>query len=515
MKQLLIGDFQGNIKDVYRLILKNTRRLLNLINQILDLSKLESGGLKLQARKINLIPVLSGLVQSFESLAWRREIEFSYEKPQGDIEIYLDADKFEKIINNLLSNAFKHTPDGGTIQVKVKIPNDNFQISNKSQSSNSQVPNPNSKFVDISITNSGSYLSPQQIEHIFDRFYQVNESEKNHIEGSGIGLALVRELVELHHGRVDVQSDRENGTTFIVQFPLGKKHLLTEEITEIIEIDRIPEREELMTDDDSDQSTQSAAPGSYSGYRLLIVEDNRDVRKYIAGLIGSEYRIFEAENGADALALARKKNPDLILTDVMMPGMDGMEFCRQLKEDIEISHIPVIMLTARADIEDKLEGLETGADDYIAKPFDARELKLRIRNVLDQRTRMRARFTDQGVLHAAEFTGTALDEKFMKKMMDVVIREMHDPDFGVEEMAANMNMSRTSLNRKIQALTNITPSLFLRILRLRKAKELLRSGFGNVSEVANEVGYPSLSYFTRLYTAQFGLKPSEEMKSAI
>jgi signal transduction histidine kinase/ligand-binding sensor domain-containing protein/DNA-binding response OmpR family regulator len=504
IRQLKNGEYQGNLKEAYNLILKNTKRLVDLINQLLDLSKLESKKLKLQAANQNIVPLLSGLVQSFESLARRKNIEYTFSKPKKEIDLYIDQEKFEKIIINLLSNAFKFTPEKGRITVGVLIhPESHFTSENGEQ--------PKLK---ISISNSGSFLKPDQIEHIFDRFYQVNELSIDHLEGTGIGLALVKELVELHHGYVSVQSDHDIGTIFTLQLPLGKDHLSSDEISDTFE--EPIEKEQISEDslDTSHQKLKSLSVKMPHKQRVLIVEDNQDVRLYVAGLINSEYSIFEAENGKQALDIARKKNPDLVITDVMMPEMNGMEFCRRLKKDIEISHIPIIMLTARADIEDKLEGLELGADDYIEKPFEAEELKLRIRNIFKQRDRLRNRLNKDAVLRPEEITVTSIDAKFLQKLINVIEIEMHRPDFTVEEIARIMNVSKATLNRKINSITNLSPGALVRWMRLKKAQNLLKSGAATISEIAFEVGYDSLSHFSQIYKRQFGLRPSDDFASS-
>ena len=507
IKQMISGEFQGNFKEACNLVLKNTRRLLNLINQLLDLSKLEAKRLKLQAARQNVIPLLNGLVQSFESLARQREIEFIFNKPEQDIELYIDTEKFEKIINNLLSNAFKFTPEGGRIIVDCGLMIDDLHPPI------SPLTKGGLRGVQISVSNTGTMLTPEQIEHIFDRFYQADESSLGHIEGTGIGLALVKELVELHHGQITVQSDEASGTTFIVKLPMGKEHLNADEIIAAPAIidNNIPAIETI--DDISVEKSESLVFKTAGRQKILIVEDNPDVRRYVAGLVNPEYGILEAENGEQALQIARKKNPDLIISDVMMPATDGMEFCRLLKEDLEISHIPVILLTARAGTDNKLEGLEVGADDYIAKPFEAKELLLRIRNVLKQRERLRNRFKQEYSINPQDITVTSIDEQFLKKLINIIETEMHRPEFSIEDMAGKMNVSRATLKRKIKALTNIYPSTFLKMLRLKRAKQLLQAGFGNTAEVAFEVGFNSVSYFIQVYTKQYGKRPSDDLRS--
>ena len=506
IKQLKDGEFQGNVKDVYNLILKNTNRLLGLINQLLDLSKLEAKKLKLKAAKQNILPLLSGLVQSFESLAKRKDIEYVYTKPEVEVELYFDQEKFEKIIINLLANAFKFTPDGGRIEITIQNPKTN-KITNGTLQ-------PNTEYFEISFTNSGSYLTPEQVAHIFDRFYQVNESSVDHLEGTGIGLALVKELVELHHGRITVQSDQQKGTTFKLALPFGKNHLKPEEISE--HPNNRPEhiQSHVVTPEDSEGYIKPYPVHSLSRQHILIVEDNKDVRAYIASLINNEYAILEAENGKMALAMAKKKNPDLIITDVMMPEMDGMEFCRRLKEDIEVSHIPVIMLTARADLDDKLDGLELGADDYIAKPFEARELRLRIRNVLNQRKRVQDHILNDLSIKPFQSNVASVDQQFMQKLLNLINDELHNPDYTILDIADRMNVSRATLNRKITAFTGSSPIVFLRTLRLKRARQLIQSGAGNISEISLEVGFNSLSHFTQVYRNHYGVKPSDDLHAA-
>jgi signal transduction histidine kinase/ligand-binding sensor domain-containing protein/DNA-binding response OmpR family regulator len=521
VRQLIQGNFQGNVKDAYNLIVKNTRRLLDLINQLLDLSKLETRKLKLQAAKQNILPLLSGLVQSFESLARQKDIDFIFNKPEIEIDLYIEQAKFEKIIINLLSNAFKFTPESGIIVVDVsrgeafsgKNLNSPSSIDQNASPQQSQFPIPNSKFVQITITNSGSYLTQEQIEHIFDRFYQVNESSREHLEGTGIGLALVKELIELHHGQINVRSDPDSGTSFILTLPFGKDHLIPEEIVEIYDTTLTHLHGSDQSPKAIEKKSKSLILKSTGRQRILIVEDNQDVRSYVAGLLNTDYDILETGNGEQALEIARKKNLHLILTDVMMPGIDGMEFCRLLKEDLEISHIPVIMLTARADLDDRLDGLELGADDYIAKPFEARELRLRIRNVLSQRERLRERFSQEFSIEPLEMAKTTADEQFMGKLLSSIEHELHRPEFNVDEIAETLNVSRATLNRKIKALTDLSPAALLKLLRLKKARQLLQQEFGNISEVAFEVGFNSPSHFTRSFVQQFGQSPTEEIKS--
>ena len=387
--------------------------------------------------------------------------------------------------------------------------------------------------VTITITNTGPGIPSDKINHIFDRFYQVDDSRTRHYEGTGIGLALVKEIVELHHGQITVTSEPGKETTFTVTIPTD-----IESYTES-EIYRDETLEQRVTYADGGSATEKIAVEDHmvgafhetpiqelplpikesmsiapkhptkSISTVLIVDDNTDVRKYIGSLLLSNYRILEAENGESGLSLARQKMPDLIISDVMMPGMDGYELCRKIKTDIEISHIPVILLTARAANEDKLEGLELGADDYIVKPFEAKELKLHISNMLAQRKRMRERFVRELYIKPKDITITSYDEQFLNKLIGIVEKRLDDPDLDVKKLSREIGISHTHLIRKLEALINMTPVAFIRLLRLRRAKELLEKNFGNITQVAYEVGFNSVSYFSKCYRKQFGTPPSD------
>ncbi len=528
VKQLISGEFAGNVKEQYQMILRNSKRLLDLVNQILDLSKIESGRMKLQVKKQDIIVLLCGLVQSFESLAKRKNIDFTFQytsdvraRLSAPLSAYIDAEKLERIINNLLSNAFKFTPDGGRVGVKITPLIPPLYIRGD-------------RGVKIEITNTGSGIPPDKIDHIFDRFYQVDESPGRHYEGTGIGLALVKEMVELHHGQVTVASEPGKITTFTVMIPVDcesydESEICWDETLEqtVVYADggSVIEKSIMSTDDIFTpdlplhvgaritaplQNRKHPPPTQKSSPVILIVDDNADVRQYIGGILKPAYRILEAADGEQGMSAAKQYIPDLIISDVMMPGMDGYELCRKVKTDIEISHIPVILLTARAAAEDKLEGLETGADDYITKPFEAKEMQLRIHNILEQRKRMRERFNRDLYVQPREITITSGDEQFLTRLIEKVEQKLDDPDLNVDKLSREIGISHTHLIRKLQALINMTPVAFIRFLRLRRARELLQNGFGNVTQVAFEVGFDSVSYFSRCYTEQFGVPPSRK-----
>jgi len=384
-------------------------------------------------------------------------------------------------------------------------------------------------FVEISIRDTGIGIHQDQIDKIFDRFYQVDGSHTREHEGTGIGLALTKELVDLHKGKIEVESEEGKGTTFRLIFVLGKNHLRQDEICEH-EQDRDYDKDE---DKDKDKEQFGLEPEEisevnknsksfYENYEiqslptLLIVDDNSDVRKYISMILEHHYKIIEAVDGEDGLNKAFESasgGPDLIISDIMMPKIDGFQMCKQLKTDLRTSHIPVIMLTAKATMQDKISGLEIGADDYVMKPFEAEELKARIKNLLEQRKRLQEHFRKHGLFESAkggeEKNITPCDQKFVQKAVEVINEHISDTSFGVEMLADDMAVSRSLLLKKIEVLVGESPNELIRRIRLDKAANLLKHNSGNISEIALEVGFSNPSYFAEAFKKQFGVPPSQ------
>jgi len=533
--QLLAGDFADSVKDKFKMILRNSNRLLGLINQILDLSRLDSGEIKIHAAEFDIAAYLKGLVLSFSSLAERKKISLKLDIQSKNIIGFIDRDKFEKIITNLLSNAFKFTPEGGMVEVKVKaaipakagiqnnnrIPDPRQMVSRQVRDdNNSQFPSPDSGFIEISVHNTGSGIPVDQINKIFDRFYQSRDNYKKDSEGSGIGLALTKELVEVCRGEISVSSIPDKTTTFIVRVPIAKEAFTEAEIVKDSETAPVGGHaaekqypiEEEMRVTNSDSSERSAV----SGLRfplILIVEDNPDVRGYICSFMENDYRIINAENGKAGLKKTADKYPDLIISDVMMPEMDGFELCKKIKSNERISHIPVILLTAKADLDSRLEGLEYGADDYINKPFEPDELRIRVKNLIEQRKRLREKFSLVIETNPGEITATSMDEQFLKRLLNVFEDHVAQSDFRTEDFAHEVGMSRSNLHLKLKALTNQPTHEFLRTLRLKRAAQLLKKSAGTVTEIAYAVGFNNPSYFSRIFRQQFGKTPSEFARS--
>jgi DNA-binding response OmpR family regulator len=367
----------------------------------------------------------------------------------------------------------------------------------------------------ITVHDTGIGISPDQLDRIFDRFYQVDASPSREHEGSGIGLALAKELVELHHGTIEVQSTIGQGTSFTVRLPVGRSHLKDDEIIQIPVSTRTLRSGEHVDDaDDHVEELVEPECGRAKGKNpiILIVEDNADVRGYIKSSLVSAYQVAEARDGEEGIAKALEILPDLIISDVMMPKKDGCEVCKTLKRDERSSHIPIILLTARGASEDKIQGLEIGADDYLIKPFEPKELLARVKNLIDIRQKLRERFNVSIPLKPGEIAVTSTDDAFLKRVQEVVEARMADEKFSVEELASELCMSRSQVHRKLIALTDLSASDFIWYLRLHRAMDLLTGGSGTISEIAYGVGFTDPSHFSRKFHRQFGASPSEFLK---
>jgi len=476
---------------------RQAKRLLDLVTQLLDLSRLEAKRMKLKASERNIIPLLKGTVLSFASLSDTKKITLTFNSEREIIPVYCEKDIIVKIINNLLSNAFKFTPSGGQIEVAVQTDSDH-NLDNEGT-------------LVITVSDSGIGIARGRIANIFNRFYQVDSSETREHEGTGIGLSLTKELIELHKGAIAVESQEGKGSVFTVSLPLGKSHLKPEEIVEKFEQageSFEPDRSLTKPEPVSEQQASTSKKGLPV---VLIVEDNTDVRNYIRGYL-EDYRCFEAGNGEDGLRLALKKIPDLIVSDIMMPKMDGVEFCKQIKTDERTSHIPVILLTAKADMDSKLEGLETGADDYLTKPFEAKELQVRVKNLIEQRRQLRERFRKDINPDPEDMPISPLDTEFLQKVMKAVNSHIEEPEFGVTELSKELFTSRQHLYRKLQALLGLTGQEFIRSIRLKRAAQMLRSHTDQITQIAYKTGFNNPSYFTECFRREFGQTPSSYEK---
>jgi signal transduction histidine kinase/DNA-binding response OmpR family regulator len=496
-----LSDFRKKYPDepMFGVMQRNLVRLQNLINQILDLSKLEAGKMKPQIQEGDLAAFIRLLEASFESLAQSKHISFSYDKSINTYVACFDADKLEKIVSNLLSNAFKFTPEKGRIEVKTSYSNKDFTLS---------------------IQDSGIGIETERLPFIFDRFYQVEDSTSlksytRNYEGTGIGLALVKELVDVLKGKIEVESKVAVGTTFTVTIPTDRntwQEFISQESSVVMTNGSEKAKyETIVVNSRHNKPVSIDSPTDTEQPILLIIEDNEDLRAYIRSHFELSYQIVEAVDGQDGYEKAIHFIPDLVICDLMMPRLDGFEFCKLVKSDIRTNHIPVIMLTARATLEDRLEGLELGADDYLAKPFNTEELQTRVRNLIQIRQTLQQKYTQTFIqpTTVTESKNSTLDNQFLQKLYDIIDRNLLNSDFNTNLLADEVNMTAGQLRRKLKAITDQNIIEFIRHYRLKKAAMLLQNKTVSVSDVGYQVGFENLSYFSKMFYETFGKYPSE------
>jgi CheY-like chemotaxis protein len=465
---------------------RNAQRLLGLIDQLLHLSKLESAKIELFSGRQDIIILIRGNVMNFSSLAASRKIGLSIKTHLHSLVMDFDKEKMETVFINLLSNAFKFTPDRGFIEVSVE----------KEESEKE-------KNLIIRVQDSGAGILEKDIPYVFDRYYQGAEGQKLFRAGSGIGLAMVKELVQLHKGAIEIVSRHGEGTEIKITIPMGENYVLqelpVEEGSDILDKTTVIAAEKMAASKQEDEEKPIA----------LVIEDNADVMRYLKDVLQKDYVVLSAENGEEGIAKALQEIPDLIISDVMMPKMDGYEVCDALKQDERTSHIPLILLTAKAGHEDKLQGLRKKADEYITKPFYPRELLLIAGNLIDSRKALQAKYRKELVLKPMNITIPSMEEAFLQRLMQIVEENMDEEGFTVEKLASEIGMSRSQLHRKLQALTNQSATEFIRYYRLSRAKEMLQHHVGTIAEIGYKVGFGSPSYFNKMFLQQYGITPGK------
>ena len=496
----LLADhtLSGDQHRMLMLIQRNVNILLRLVNQILDFRKYENGKMEYTPVQIDVLSSFEGWNESFLAAARKKHIHFSFDNmPDTDYHTLADMEKLERIYFNLLSNAFKFTPENGKITVRL-----------------SSLTKEDTRWIRFTVANTGSMISAEHIRSIFDRFYKIDM----HHAGSGIGLALVKAFVELHKGTISVESDEKQGTVFTVDLPVQTCETILAEDSLKSSISAVPlnpaspgspassdlngtlaaEEEELEKGYDSSKPS------------VLVIDDNADIRSYVRGLLHTDYTVIEAADGSEGIRKAMKYVPDLIISDVMMPGIDGIECCRRLKSELQTCHIPVILLTACSLDEQRIQGYDGGADSYISKPFSSQLLLARVRNLIDSHRRLKQFFGDGQTLAKEDVCD--MDKDFVEKFKALIEAKMGDSNLNVEDLGKDMGLSRVQLYRKIKSLTNYSPNELLRIARLKKAASLLASSDMTVAEIGYEVGFSSPSYFTKCYREQFGESPTDLLK---
>ncbi|BDU26777.1 two-component regulator propeller domain-containing protein [Flavobacterium sp. GSB-24] len=493
--QQILADYNGT-NEMYKKLLViegSANHLLSLINRLMDFRKLENDQATLESANGNIVKFTKEIFLSFIEYAKDGGYEYTFETDDEEILVYFDRYKLERVFYNLISNAFRYTPKGGSINIKINHDQENLFIA---------------------VEDSGVGISEEHIDKIFDLFFEIpmhNQVQKNYNKGTGIGLSIVKNIVKLHKGNIDVKNKPTGGVIFKVTLPLGRNHLLDNEI--------IPD---FKISDDIAQYTAQLEPSEVienediedlivndEKQTILIVEDHKVLRKFMKNLLKKDYNIIEAENGKIAFEKALKFVPNLIISDVIMPEMVGTELCSKIKENLKTSHIPVILLTSRSSLVYKFEGLESGADDYISKPFNLMEFRLRVKNILNTTERLKIKFSSEDSFIPSEITVSSLDEELLKKAFKIVEENISNEQFDIPFFCSELGVSRTMLFLKIKAWTNCTPNEFIHEIRLKRAAQLLEQNKLNVSEVSYKVGFNNPKYFSKCFQKKYGETPSQ------
>ncbi len=483
---------------------QNAKRILDLVNQILDVRKIDKQQMHLHCQQTDLVSFVRGICKMFEYNAKERNIDFTFEPDAGELEAWIDRSQFDKVVSNLLSNAFKYCGEKGAVKVLLTHDEHDFRLQ---------------------VVDNGAGLDGDNLKHVFDRFYQGRNARRLHINGTGIGLNLCKMIVDMHHGTIVAQNraDGQQGAQFTVTLPLGHSHLTAEEIESGSLQETGQAAAAVATDNGQsrDVSTTTAKKASSNGqgsqrYRVLVVDDDTELAHYIAEQLSANYKFGTAPDGREGLKELLTNDYDLVVSDVMMPKMDGFTMLRMIKSNVNISHIPVIMLTSKADVANRLEGLENGADAFMAKPFDIEELHLTIDNLI--RTRQQLKGKLMTVQQMADKVDTpevkGNDAVLMERIMKAINKNLADSDFNVDMLTQEVGISRSQLHRKMKEMTGISASEFIRNIRLEQAARLLKEQKINVTQVAYTVGFSNLAHFSTIFRKHFGVAPSEYAEGA-
>jgi DNA-binding response OmpR family regulator len=474
------------MKGQHQLIHRNAKRLLNLVNQLLDFRKMEVQEIKFNPSEGDIVAFIREAVYSFSDLSEKKSIALEFKSTIESLETIFDQDKLEKILFNLLSNAFKFTQEHGRVSVLVDL------VRNGDNT------------LRIDVVDTGIGIAPDKHERIFERFFQNDLPQTMVNQGSGIGLSITREFVRIHGGRIELRSAVGEGSCFTVLLPV-KEVFRHSSMTDPTPVDRVSE--EAMPEPALVTESNGKA-GAERKRTLLLIEDNDDFRFYLKDNLKLHYTILEARNGLDGWKQTLSQQPDLIVSDIMMPEMNGIDLCRKIKTDERVSHIPVVLLTARSSEEQKLEGFESGADEYVTKPFNFEILESRIKNLIIQREKSHKTFRKTLDVKASELKITPLDTRFIENAIKCVEQNVSSPDFSVEHLGRELGISRAYLYKKILALTGKSPLEFIRTIRLQHAAQLLEKSQLTVSEIAYKVGFNNPKYFTKYFKEEFHILPS-------
>lgn len=492
-------DFStAELKNHCSIMYRNARVLLNLINQLMDFRKLEQGKMKLKVAKGDIVIFIEGIRVAFGELAKNKHINLVFKSELTEPNIWFDADKLEKILYNLLSNAFKFTPEKGKIAISLS---DQFQRG----------------YLQIKISNTGKGIPKDIQDHLFERFYQADKPAIQGISGTGIGLSFVKGLVELHHGSIKFSSIEGKGTNFNILLPVLRDEYHENEIDDEFKF-VAPDESDISTWLDEDSNGYEVDENQKTTKdlllpKLLVIEDNYDIRKYLRDSLSDTFNILEASNGAEGFQISVEESPDLVISDVMMPVMDGFEYCEKMKSDDQTNHIPIILLTAKDTQEDQIKGYEFGADDYVSKPFNMNVLLARINGLMEARRRFQERFKQAIELDPSDAQITSIDQRFLNRLIGIIEEHISDPEFTVEKLASEYGLAQVILNKKLKAIVNQTARAFIRSIRLKRAVQLLKKGRYSVADVTYEVGFNDLKYFRDCFKKEFSVTPSEYLRN--
>jgi signal transduction histidine kinase/ligand-binding sensor domain-containing protein/DNA-binding response OmpR family regulator len=492
----LIGNEKSGSKNyrLYTLILNNSERLLTLVNQLLDFRKSLHEGMKLKTTYSDIVSLVKSNIEAFDYMAAEKSISVHFSSESETILGWFDEQKLHTILFNILSNAFKYAPENGFVDTTM------------------QVSQPNQLFphqhVELIISNSGKGIQKSMQEKVFERFYRVVDTTDKTNTGSGIGLSLTKTLVELHKGKITLDSDPGKITTFTIYLPFNRE-IYSED--EIFDFKRDADRrtKEMVTNLQLTKNRSVIETVNSDLQKLLLIEDNKELRDFLAAYLSEEFKVLTANNGVDGLSLCQTEHPDLVISDIMMDKMDGLQFCKKVKSTVEISHIPIILMTAMASAENKMEGYKIGADDYITKPFEAELLKIRVNNILNKLSHIKNEFKNNIKVSANDLTISKIDEDFLNKVIELINKNLDNADFDMDAFCKNLGVSSSQLYRKIKSITGVSPNEFIKTYRLKEAARLISQTNSNVSEIAYKVGFNDALYFSKCFKKQFGISPSK------
>ena len=494
--QQILSNYNGS-NEMYKKLMvieSSSNHLLSLINRLMDFRKFENKQFVLESAQGNIVKFLNEIFLSFTEYAKDGNYTYTFSTSDEEILVYYDRYKLERVFYNLISNAFRYTPKGGVISMSIKK---------------------EEKDIVIEIGDSGVGISEEYIDKIFDLFFEIpthQQVENNYNKGTGIGLSIVKNIVNLHKGTITVENKSSKGAIFSVKLPLGKEHLSENEIFKDFKLsDDLSLYTSQLNEIESNEEEAIDLDTNNEKLTILIVEDHKVLRNFMKNLLKPEYNVLVAENGMKGLKKALKYVPDLVVSDVIMPEMVGTELCAKIKENIKTSHIPVILLTSRTSFVYKIEGLESGADDYISKPFNLIEFKLRIKNLLKSTQRLKEKFSSQNVFSASEITTSSIDEQLFKKALKVVEENISNEQFDVQFFCSELGVSRTMLFTKVKAWTNFTPNEFIHEIRMKRAAQLLEQTTMNISQVSYKVGFNNPKYFSKCFQKKYGETPTQYM----